>query len=144
MVYEIIPSIIGQEFIPNKSPKQPGALFFIAQVISKGISSSNHLFSGGYVSFRECNPWRIHGTKRIFTYMNNWFLKVNVGKYTSPIDPMGKKNLFQRTNDNSLKNTKNHLILSKNNNWCLQFARQSTYNRRGRFKNYSPEHYMVH
>ena len=26
----------------------------------------------------------------IFTYMNGWFLRLNVGKYTIPMDPMGK------------------------------------------------------
>ena len=34
-------------------------------------------------------PWRIHGNG-IFTYMNGWFLLGKlVGKYTSPMDPMG-------------------------------------------------------
>ena len=31
---------------------------------------------------------RIHGTC-IYTYMNGWFFMVNVGEYTSPMDPMG-------------------------------------------------------
>ena len=35
----------------------------------------------------------IHGTG-IFTYMNGWFLLVNVGKYTSPMDPLGYENYW--------------------------------------------------
>ena len=30
-----------------------------------------------------------HGTNGIFTYMNGWLSMVNVGKYTSHMDPMG-------------------------------------------------------
>ena len=41
------------------------------------------------VSFKQ--PIRSHGTTGIFTYMTGWFLFVNVGKYTSPMDAMGEK-----------------------------------------------------
>ena len=38
---------------------------------------------------RGLKSYRIHGTG-LFTYMNGWFFWLNVGKYTSPMDPMGR------------------------------------------------------
>ena len=43
-------------------------------------------------SFNEYYP--IVSRSGIFTYMNGWFFMVNVGKYTSSLDPMGIRPFF--------------------------------------------------
>ena len=46
------------------------------------------------------DPWRIHGTG-IFTYCTTWmvdFYGIHVGKYTSPMDPMGDIQLAPQVN----------------------------------------------
>ena len=52
------------------------------------ILKGNESSSNQHLVFRGLVFHRIHGTGK-FTYMNAWFLWDQLGKYTSPMDPMG-------------------------------------------------------
>ena len=66
--------------IPNLFKADNNAVFFKGKLIPEhfGLVSST-------LSYPITDP-RIYV---VFTYMNGWFLWLNVGKYTSPMDPMG-------------------------------------------------------
>ena len=62
------------------------------------------------------NVWslslRIHGTGIKFTYMNGWLFMVHVGKYASPMDPMGMSTKELGSLNSSHYCNTNFLVLS--------------------------------
>ena len=99
------PKNISCQFSPTKNVSLLMARSSSSSDDSSTSSSSSWSCSGEYrVSVEKVwrdlgDFWRfwvpsiahtIHGTNGIFTYMNGWFFMVNVGKYSSPTDPMGR------------------------------------------------------